>query len=102
MANVIESPLERFPGTLTLPDWLTPDQVVEWVERANNLPEALKGRPWMYEEFYSRAHAFDLKLTFKGEPLAIDPAVPEYPAVVARWVVEETAALFGEVLDPKG
>lgn len=102
----IDSPFEKFPGHVVVPDYLTAHQVNEWLKRGRNMPEALQEADPRFVEFYTRAHLVEMHLQKLGadgklEPLVIDPAGLDYPAAIAAWIVDETSDLVLEAVNKK-
>lgn len=82
--KVIESPVKKWPGTVTLPDYLTVPQAVEWEEAFDNanaiLPECeplSKDKPLSKEQ----AELIDTRLSAKWLGLLL----PGIKACVLEW-----------------
>lgn len=103
----IESPFEKFPGFVEIPDWLTAAQVDEWLERGRNIPDSLKSGHSAFRELYTRwplITAVSLQVVNGSDeptPLEIDPAAKDYPAAIAFWLTEATNDLVTEAINEK-
>lgn len=103
----IESPFEKFPGFVEIPDWLTAVQVDEWLERSRTMPDAIKTGHSAFRELYTRWPLFtavSLQVVNgdgKPKPLEIDPATKDYPSAIAFWLTEVTNELINEAINEK-
>lgn len=103
MSKTLISPVKRYPGSITLPDYLTFPQVNAWEEAmqaANTEAEdATKALPHAWKAAREIVSEWNLEGIDPAKP----PATPRIAAVeLATWIIGAINALFrDEEIDPK-
>ena len=98
MSKVIESPVKRFPGTITIPDYLThPQAIAYWrsVTAASDLPRDTSTLVDMNYALLPGLCACVEKWDIQGLPMPISPET--FPATPARPCRQLIQWAFGEL-----
>lgn len=99
MAKTITSPVERFPGTVELPDFLTVPQAITW-ERAQKEAQRLKDDPEASEAELLSAWVPSIQTIVAGwhlERFSVDPfqMTPRLSVIrLITWLIVEIGKLY--------
>lgn len=87
MSKVLESPVKRWPGTITIPDFLTIPQAIAWEEAIGNANEILpEAEPFVKDEKLTTSQINRISASWSTKWTSL--VLPGIMACVESWNLE--------------
>lgn len=103
MPRVIESPVKHYPGSVTIPDYMTYPQLGAWEEAMAAVGEHKENAIKALPPVWAAAREIVTEWKLEGVDPARPPATPRAAAIeLAAWLINAINGLFDEEdIDPK-